>query len=35
MHLVTREAMAPTSSTSPDGVIVFQATNRFIDRCRW
>jgi hypothetical protein len=32
MHLVTREAMALyIKHLSPDGVIVFQATNRFID----
>jgi len=32
MHLVTREAMAIyLKHLSPDGVIVFQATNRFID----
>jgi hypothetical protein len=32
MHLVTREAMALyVKHLNPDGVIVFQATNRFID----
>jgi hypothetical protein len=32
MHLVTREAMASyVKHIKPDGVIVFQATNRFID----
>jgi spermidine synthase len=32
MHLVTREAMALyVKHIKPDGVIVFQATNRFID----
>ena len=32
MHLVTREAMALyVKHLKPDGVIVFQATNRFID----
>jgi MFS family permease len=32
MHLVTREAMALyVKHTKPDGVIVFQATNRYID----
>jgi hypothetical protein len=32
MHLVTREAMAIyLKHIKPDGVIVFQATNRFID----
>jgi hypothetical protein len=32
MHLVTREAMASyVRHIKPDGVIVFQATNRFID----
>jgi hypothetical protein len=32
MHLVTREAMAQyVRHIKPDGVIVFQATNRFID----
>ncbi len=32
MHLVTREAMALyVSHLAPDGVIVFQATNRYID----
>ncbi|HEU4351641.1 MAG TPA: fused MFS/spermidine synthase [Burkholderiales bacterium] len=32
MHLVTREAMAIyVKHVKPDGVIVFQATNRFID----
>jgi hypothetical protein len=32
MHLVTREAMAIyLKHLKPDGVIVFQATNRFID----
>jgi spermidine synthase len=32
MHLVTREAMALyTARLKPDGVIVFQATNRYID----
>jgi spermidine synthase len=32
MHLVTREAMAIyVRHLKPDGVIVFQATNRFID----
>ncbi len=32
MHLVTREAMALyVKHVKPDGVIVFQATNRFID----
>ncbi len=32
MHLVTREAMALyLSHLAPDGVIVFQATNRYID----
>ena len=33
MHLVTREAMAHVraSTSTPDGVIVFQATNRYID----
>src|SRR5688500_9416985 len=32
MHLVTREAMAIyLRHLKPDGVIVFQATNRFID----
>jgi spermidine synthase len=32
MHLVTREAMAIyVKHIKPDGVIVFQATNRFID----
>ena len=32
MHLVTREAMALyIKHLKPDGVIVFQATNRFID----
>ena len=32
MHLVTREAMAIyLKHLSPDGVLVFQATNRFID----
>ena len=32
MHLITREAMARTSShLAPEGVIVFQATNRYID----
>ena len=32
MHLVTREAMAIyVRHFKPDGVIVFQATNRFID----
>jgi spermidine synthase len=32
MHLVTREAMAAyVKHIKPDGVIVFQATNRFID----
>jgi hypothetical protein len=32
MHLVTREAMAIyVKHLAPDGVIVFQATNRFID----
>jgi hypothetical protein len=32
MHLVTREAMALYAKhVKPDGVIVFQATNRFID----
>jgi spermidine synthase len=32
MHLVTREAMALyVKHLKPDGVIVFQATNRFVD----
>jgi len=32
MHLVTREAMALyVKHLKPDGVIVFQATNRYID----
>src|SRR4029078_13328830 len=32
MHLITREAMAQyVRHLKPDGVIVFQATNRFID----
>ena len=32
MHLVTREAMALyVKHLAPDGVIVFQATNRYID----
>jgi spermidine synthase len=32
MHLVTREAMALyVRHLAPDGVIVFQATNRYID----
>jgi hypothetical protein len=32
MHLVTREAMAIyVKHIKPDGVIVFQATNRFVD----
>jgi SAM-dependent methyltransferase len=32
MHLVTREAMAVyVKHLKPDGVIVFQATNRFVD----
>ena len=32
MHLITREAMAMyVKHIKPDGVIVFQATNRFID----
>src|SRR6185369_9930143 len=32
MHLITREAMAIyVRHLKPDGVIVFQATNRFID----
>jgi hypothetical protein len=32
MHLLTREAMeAYTRHIKPDGVIVFQATNRFVD----
>jgi SAM-dependent methyltransferase len=32
MHLITREAMAQyVRHLAPDGVIVFQATNRFID----
>jgi hypothetical protein len=32
MHLVTREAMAIyLKHLKPDGVIVFQATNRFVD----
>ena len=32
MHLVTREAMALyVKHIKPDGVIVFQATNRYID----
>jgi len=32
MHLVTREAMAIyVRHVKPDGVIVFQATNRFVD----
>jgi hypothetical protein len=32
MHLVTREAMAGyVKHVKPDGVIVFQATNRFVD----
>jgi hypothetical protein len=32
MHLVTREAMAIyLKHLNPDGVIVFQATNRFVD----
>src|SRR6476661_3474413 len=32
MHLITREAMALyVKHLKPDGVIVFQATNRFID----
>ena len=32
MHLVTREAMATyVRHLKPDGVIVFQATNRFVD----
>ena len=32
MHLVTREAMAIyVKHLKPDGVIVFQATNRFVD----
>jgi len=32
MHLVTREAMALYERhLAPDGVIVFQATNRYID----
>jgi spermidine synthase len=32
MHLITREAMAVyVRHLKPDGVIVFQATNRFVD----
>ena len=32
MHLITREAMALyTRHLKPDGVIVFQATNRYVD----
>ena len=32
MHLLTREAMATyVRHVKPDGVIVFQATNRFVD----
>ena len=32
MHLITREAMATyVRHVNPDGVIVFQATNRFVD----
>src|SRR5207344_608331 len=32
MHLLTREAMATyVRHIKPDGVIVFQATNRFVD----
>jgi hypothetical protein len=32
MHLITREAMAVyVKHLKPDGVIVFQATNRFVD----
>ena len=32
MHLLTREAMATyVRHLKPDGVIVFQATNRFVD----
>jgi hypothetical protein len=32
MHLITREAMATyLRHLKPDGVIIFQATNRFVD----